>query len=221
MDVTTLLRTDYKPCFPSDTVATALLALERHEVRFLPIVENGKFLGLIGEATLLEAEDDNMPISRLQMKWLPGKINGHQHLLDAFGIFSTLRVGVLAVVDDNDLYLGCIDARELVWEIGKLPSMRTAGGIVILEMAATDYHLSQIGQILESDDARILGLLVNDVPADYKRISVTIKTNKTDLTRVLQTFKRYDYEVVAVYHKGGLELDLRDRYEALMRFLDM
>jgi acetoin utilization protein AcuB len=221
MDVTTLLRTDYKPCFPSDTVATALLALERHEVRFLPVVEDGKFLGLIGEATLLDAADDNMPIAELQMKWLPGKINGHQHLLDAFGIFSTLRVGVLAVVDDKEGYLGCIDARELVWEIGKLPSMRTAGGIVILEMAATDYHLSQIGQILESDDARILGLLVNDVPADYKRISVTIKTNKTDLTRVLQTFKRYDYEVVAVYHKGGLELDLRDRYEALMRFLDM
>jgi acetoin utilization protein AcuB len=221
MEVGNLLRTDFKPCKPGDTVEQALISLERQEVRFLPVVEDGAFLGLIGEAILLDADNSDLPIQAFSERWLPGKISFHQHLLDAFGVFSALRVGILAVLDDKEQYLGCLDAREVVWEIGKLPSMRTPGGIVVLEMAANDYHLSQIGQILESDDARLLGLLVNDVPAAYSRISVTIKTNKTDLTRVLQTFKRYDYEVVAVYHRGELELDLRDRYDALMRFLNM
>ncbi|MFW6095033.1 MAG: CBS domain-containing protein, partial [Bacteroidota bacterium] len=56
---------------------------------------------------------------------------------------------------------------------------------------------------------------------DSVRIEVHVKVNVSDVTSILQTFNRYEYEVKASH----LEMDKHDdlynsRYELLMRYLN-
>jgi hypothetical protein len=52
-------------------------------------------------------------------------------------------------------------------------------------------------------------------------MEVTLKLNIADLTSVIQTFNRYEYEVKASFMEEDQEEDLyNSRYELLMRYLN-
>ena len=92
--------------------------------------------------------------------------------------------------------------------------------IIILEVNNVDYSLSQISQIVEGNDAKILSAYVANVPNSTK-VEVTLKTNKEDLTRILQTFIRYNYIVKATFHQSSFEEDMRSRYDEFINYINM
>jgi LEA14-like dessication related protein len=79
--------------------------------------------------------------------------------------------------------------------------------------------MAQIGQIVESNDAKILSstILSN---ASSTKLDVTLKINQEDLTSIIRTFERYDYVVKAAYQQGGGDEDLQWRYDVLMNYLN-
>jgi len=50
---------------------------------------------------------------------------------------------------------------------------------------------------------------------------VTIKINRMDIGPVIQTFIRFDYQVKATFFEGELNEALKDRYDSLMKYLDI
>ena len=93
--------------------------------------------------------------------------------------------------------------------------------IIQLEMGAYDYSLSEIARIVEENDAKILGLTVDNIPEDPGRILVSILVNKPDCSAILQSFYRYNYNVVNTFSSPDENSDLRDRYALLMRYLNV
>jgi Mg/Co/Ni transporter MgtE len=222
MDVLQLIKNEF-PAFQTQAlIADAIAFVEQESVFHIIVVdEQANFCGVLHQDALYNSENDALPIASLSHFFIPGMLNQNEHILNAFGLFANMRLTVLAVVDEKQQYLGYLMAKDLVYELGRLPAMQKYGGIVVLEMEAQDYQISQISQILESDDARILALYVNELPGTFSKIAVTIKTNKQDLSRALQTFDRYGYDVAATYHHSELGLDLKDRYESFMKYLEI
>lgn len=206
---------------PHNTVDEALTILEHAHMETLPLVAAQKFLGMVNEDFLLDQPNGSSTLNSFSHLLPRAVAKADQHVLDAFGRFHEFRTTLLAVEDAQDNYLGTLAINDLIWEIGSQPAMKMPGGIIVLEMPANDYHLSQLSQIFETDDAKILTLLVRDVPETFGWIDVTIKTNKTDLSRILKSLARYNYTVKSVFHMGEQELDLRQRYDALMNYLNM
>ena len=97
--------------------------------------------------------------------------------------------------------------------------MEMPGSIITLEMNIRDYSMVEIAKIVESDDAKILASYLTS-SIDTTKLEVTIKVNKTDITRILHTFSRYDYTVTASYNESEYYEDLKQRYEAFMRYLN-
>ncbi|MBP5573239.1 MAG: hypothetical protein J6X40_03635 [Bacteroidales bacterium] len=93
--------------------------------------------------------------------------------------------------------------------------------VIQLEMGAYDYSLSEIARIVEEDDAKILALTVDPIEEDPGRIMVTILVNKADCGAILQSFYRYNYNVVNTFSTPDEDNDLRDRYSLLMRYLNV
>ena len=93
--------------------------------------------------------------------------------------------------------------------------------VIQLEMGAYDYSLSEIARIVEEDDAKILALTVDPIEEDPGRIMVTILVNKADCSAILQSFYRYNYNVVNTFSTPDEDNDLRDRYSLLMRYLNV
>jgi hypothetical protein len=52
-------------------------------------------------------------------------------------------------------------------------------------------------------------------------MEVTIKVNREDLSRILQTFYRYNYTVKASFHHSDYENDMRDKLDEFMHFLNI
>jgi hypothetical protein len=98
--------------------------------------------------------------------------------------------------------------------------MLNPGGIIVLQMADSSYSMSEISQIVESNDAKILNMCLRNYE-ESTQVEITIKLNVFDVVPVIQTFQRYNYTISAVFgEKDDLD-ELRDRYDALMNYLNI
>ena len=57
--------------------------------------------------------------------------------------------------------------------------------------------------------------------SDPQKIQVTLKVNTLDLSYILATFERYEYKIVSVFHQAEQIDQLKERYDALMSYLDI
>ena len=94
------------------------------------------------------------------------------------------------------------------------------GSIIVLEMTQNDYSLSEIAQIIESNDAKILSMYITS-RIDSTLLDVILKINKQDLNAIIQTFSRYNYTIKASYGEKEDPEDLRDRFDSLMNYLNV
>ena len=80
--------------------------------------------------------------------------------------------------------------------------------------------LTEMSRIVEENNARILSSNVVSLP-DSNQIQVTIKTNKKDVSSIIRSFERYDYNLINKFLEDE-ELDelYRDKYEEFMRYLN-
>jgi hypothetical protein len=95
------------------------------------------------------------------------------------------------------------------------------GGLIVLEIRSNDYVLSEIARIVESNDAKILMLKVRPLPGTT-HFEITLHLNRPDIASILQAFDRYNYYVR--YSWSPLEkerMDLKERYDALMNYLNI
>jgi hypothetical protein len=131
---------------------------------------------------------------------------------------SSEKLSVLPVLNDNDEYLGCISVYGIMSVLSNFGSMKEHGGILVLEMNQVDYSLAQIAQIVESNNAKILSSYITS-NEESTHTEVTLKINTSNLTSIIRTFERYDYQVKAAYQDKAAEEDLRQRFDALMNFM--
>ena len=93
--------------------------------------------------------------------------------------------------------------------------------LIQLEMGTYDYSLSEIARIVEEEDAKILGLTVDTIPEDPGRIVVSLLVNKAECTGIIQSFYRYNYNILNTFSSPEENSDLIDRYSLLMRYLNV
>ncbi len=104
--------------------------------------------------------------------------------------------------------------------IANTASIKEIGGIVVLEMNRVDYSLSQIAQIVESENAKILSSFIMS-SIDSTKIEVTLKIAEVDLSRIIRSFERYDMVVKASFQRSTDQDDMQFRYDALMNYLNI
>lgn len=93
--------------------------------------------------------------------------------------------------------------------------------LIILEVSAKDYTLTEIARLIESNNAHVLSLTVMPL-ADGSSLLISIKLDVSDLSPVLRSFERFDYKVIYYYMKEGEINDKqRDRLNELLYYLDM
>lgn len=206
---------------PSDQAAMALNWMSEFKLNQLPVVDQGKYKGLITEDVILESSDLTQSVGDIQFSgWDGAYVYQANHVYDVIEIMASLKMEILAVLDEENTYLGVVTLRDLSAYLGKLFAIQEPGGILVLEIPVHSYVLSEIGRITESADAKVLSLYLYPVP-DTNDILLTLKLNIEDLTRVVATFERFDYKIIRTYHKVERNDDYHRNMEALIRYLDI
>jgi len=205
----------------SDTGFQALTWMDVFRISHLPIVNNSEFLGLISDKDIYNLNMADEPIGNHNLSLFSPFVYENQHIYEVIELVSRLKLSAVPVLDHNNNYLGIITLNELIDRFAELPALKHPGGILVLELNVNDYSLSQISQIVESNDAKILSLYISS-SEDSTKMDVILKINRTDLSSIIQTFERYDYTIKASYLKDN-ETDslIKNRYELFMRYLNV
>jgi acetoin utilization protein AcuB len=220
MLVADLITDEVPPLKITDTVEVALDWMEQFKVSHLAIINNRELVGLVSENDLLDYNKPQESFESAKLPVLKPVIHQHQHSYEALKIMSSLNLTLLPVLDDNQFFKGCITLKSIMHNLSNMTAVQNPGGVIVLELNQNDYSVTQIGNIIEGNDAKILSLHVSSVPESTK-IEVTIKINKEDLSRILQTFYRYNYTVKASFNHGDYENDLKSRLDEFMHFLNI
>ena len=208
------------PVKTSDTGALALTMMDEYKVSHLPIVNNTDFLGLITEDDIYTNNHFDDPLGTHILSLNRPFVNENQHVFEVVKIFAELELTLLPVVDAKENYLGVISKRKLIEEFSEITAVKSPGAILVLEISVNDYSLSEIAQIVESNDTKILSTYITSHP-DSTKVDVTLKLNRNDIAPVLQTFNRYNYIVKGIYAEPEVSDDLNERFDALMKYLSI
>jgi acetoin utilization protein AcuB len=205
----------------SDLGQTALNWMEIFRVSHLPIVNNQDFLGLISDADIYDMNQPEEPIGNHALKLFKPFVGGGQHIYEVIGLASRLKLSVVPVLDSNDHFLGVITTSDLIRHLAGISSMDQPGGIIVLELIERDYSLSQIAQIVESNNVKVLSMYITSPPESTK-LEVTLKVNTGDLVSVIKTFERYNYEVKTwVSSSDSMDGFYSERFDQLMKYLNI
>ena len=209
------------PVKPSDTISYALDWMYEFKLSQLPIVHERKFQGIITENDLLDAIDPEVNVGALRYTgWDSAYVNENQHMYDVIKVMSALKLELLPVLDKEMNYIGLISLKDIVQHLGGHLAIQEPGGILVLEIAANSYVLSEIGRIVESADAKVLSLYLSTRP-DGSALEVTLKLNVEDLTSVVASFERFEYTVARTFSVKDRSADLQKNVDALMFYLNI
>jgi predicted transcriptional regulator len=215
-----LITDEIPPLKMTDTVEMALDWMEQFKVSHLAVVNNRELIGLVSETELLDYEHPEEQISASKLHIMRPVIHYYQHTYDLLRIMSSLNLSLIPVVDEKEQYKGCITIQGMVQNLSTMASVQNPGGVIVLEMNQHDYSVTQIGNIIEGNEAKILSLHVSSQP-DSTRIEVTIKVNRENLGPIIQTFNRYNYSVKAIFQNNDFDKGLDDRLNEFLHFLNI
>jgi signal-transduction protein with cAMP-binding, CBS, and nucleotidyltransferase domain len=208
------------PLVHTDCGEKALLWMDEFQVNHLPVLKNGNFVGVLSESELLDQTDLEPALDELFQHLPRPFVFADAHLFDILKHFSLFKLTALPVLDRQEQYLGVISSQDLLQLLAQSTGVKEMGSVLVLEMDANNYALSQIAQIVESNQAKILNLFVNS-EQDSTKIQVSLKINQQNLSSIIRTFERYDYNVLASYQAEDQHNELQERYDELMLYLNM
>ncbi len=215
-----IVSNSFIPLKTSDTALNAMAMMEDLKVRHLPIVNNEEFLGLISQVDIENSNTPDEVLGNHDLSCVKPFVYQDQNIYEVIKMFSSLKLSLLPVLDRKNNYVGSIMLADLVQNFSKLTAADNPGGVIIIELNNNDYSLSEIAQIIESNDAKVLSLYVTTFP-DSTKIEITIKLNKIDIRSVLQTLYRYKYIVTATFSEDEFNDVLKERFDSLMNYLNI
>ncbi len=205
----------------SDLAQTALNWMEIFKISHLPIVNNQEFLGLISDTDIFDLNQPDEPIGNHALTLYKPFVTTEQHIFEVIGLASRLKLSVVPVLDAKNNYKGVITSNDLIRHIAGISSMDQPGGIIVLDVVDRDYSLTQIAQIVESNNVKILSMYITSSPGSTL-LEVTIKVDTSDLVSVIRTFERYNYEVKTwVTDNDSMDRFYTERLDLLMKYLNI
>jgi CBS domain-containing protein len=198
----------------------ALLVMDENRVSHIAVVDNGEYHGLISDNEIYDLEDTFVPIRKVKPVLMKPFVKQYDHIYDIISVFAENNITALPVLDDNDQYLGVIGEEQIIKALNKITNANEPGGLIILSLNTRDYSMAQVAQIVESEGAKILSAFTNFSDKSLK-MELILKINKADLSRIIASFDRYDYEIKASFHESVHEEDLKRRYEQFIKYLNI
>ncbi len=203
-----------------DTVFSVLQMMNETHLSQLPLVENGKLLGLVKEEEILNPIHSEELIRNMKLALIRPFIHDYEHIFEVVKVASELKMKVIPVIDKDENYIGCITLETMVNYFAQQTDILEAGGILVLEMEVKDYSLSEIARLVEAEEAKILSAFAGSIP-DSTRMELTLKVNKPDLQAIISSLQRHNYIIKDTYQEPEYFEDLKNRFDQLMTYLNV
>lgn len=205
----------------TDRAGVALAWMEEIRVDSLPVTDQGRFLGFISDEVIFDLNEPEKPIGSIELEAGSCWVYSNKHIYDVLRVASEHQSNLVAVLDRENSYLGVVTMEDAISAFADSLSIKSQGSVLILSLAMTDYHLSEISRLVESENTKILSSFITNDPLDQSKIKLTLKLDKPELRHVKATLERFGYRVIDHYQEEAGVSSEEDRIGNLLRFLDI
>jgi CBS domain-containing protein len=203
----------------NDTVFRAMEMMNEFHVSQLAVVGEEKYLGLVFEEDLMNL-DENAELRAAAERFSKVSVRAGSHFIEAIQIANDYQLSVVPVTEKEGEYVGVIGATDLLLHLGRITGSSEPGAVIVLEMEQRNFSFSQLSKLVETNDAQItqLNTYWNNTPDSF---FVTLKVNKFEISDIIATFQRYEYQIKYYFGEELYENELRSNYDHLMNYLNI
>lgn len=206
------------PLKPEDTVTQAQEWMDEFKTSELPVAKEGSFLGLVDE----DMTYDQLNAQLVDDLYLKGKecfVNQGKHYYEVLSIAYNQGFRHVAVLDDEEKYLGVISIQDVVEAFAQASSVNSPGAIVVLLVDEKDYSLSNIARMIEMNEVKILSTHVAPIPEQAGLSRLTLKLDNEEISQVRTVLENNNIQVEATFNTSALSYDEKERLDLLMKYL--
>lgn len=216
--ITDYLNNDYKALDVQESVASVQDFFEESDFTHFPVVDESVFLGCISQEDV-ETFDRSQPLQqyRYALEGFFARIN--MSWLDVLEVFARHESNICPVLDEHNKYVGYYEMPDIMRVFQETPFLKEPGGTIVVEKPVKEYSMSQVAQIVESNNGRVLGMFVSN--ANSENVEITIKTTLGAVNDIIQTFRRYNYNIISEHQEDAYLSSLKERSDYLDKYLNM
>jgi acetoin utilization protein AcuB len=203
----------------NDSIFQALELMSEFHITQLAVIGDDKYLGLVFEEDLMNV-DNTALLQSMHTHFSKVAVRANTHFIESIQTVNDYNLTIVPVVENENEFLGVIPATELLKQLGKITGASEPGGLIIIEMDQRNFSFAEISKLVETNDAQITQLNTywdNTLEAFF----VTLKINKFEISDIVATFQRYEYEVKYYFGEELYENELKDNYDHLMNYLNI
>ena len=209
---------DYKAINSEETIAA--IHDYFHELPFshFPVLEENIYLGCI---TLddIETFDGDKKVGDYKYTLEGFFARNSMIWLDVLEVFAKNHTNIVPVLDESNSYLGYYELEDIIKFFHETPFLKEPGGIIVVKKEILDYSMSQITQIVESNNGKLLGLFISE--SDVQSVQITVKISLGAMNDIIQTFRRYNYEIISEHQEDNYINNLKERSDYLNKYLNI
>lgn len=209
---------DIKPLNVNDSIKDAQLLFNQLTYSHFPIIKNRDYMGCISETDAHCLESSKL-ISEFLYVIEGFYVRENTPWLDVLDAFAQNDTNIMPILDKENNYLGYYEINDVISLFNETPFFSEPGGILIVEKGYNDYSFSEISQIVESNNAKILGAFISKMENDV--IQITIKIGDSRLNDIIQTFRRYNYNITSNHEEDQFIKNLKERSDYLKKYLNL
>ncbi|MFV0541713.1 MAG: acetoin utilization protein acuB [Aestuariibaculum sp.] len=219
MNLSDYIINDIKPISNTANIGDLLQFFNQLTYSHIPIQDvNGAYLGCFSE-TDARCFESAKTITDYSYAVEGFFVKDTTLLLDVLEAFSKNSANIMPVLNKSNVYLGYYELNDIMSVFNESPFIAENGGILVVEKGIDDYSFSEIGQIVESNNGKLLGAFVSKINTDI--VQITLKIGNTGLNEILQTFRRYSYNIVSGHEEDDYLENLKERSDYLNKYLNI
>ena len=202
----------------SDTISEIQTTFRNSKFNHLPVFKKEVFKGSINKDDLIELDGEST-LSEHKYLIEVFYVEGHKTNLDLIHEFANHQTNVLPILDENKNYMGSMLLEEVLDLFGESPFIANEGEVMILRKERANFAFSEVAQLIETLNARVSGMYISQLSNEF--VEVTVKVERQGINEILQTFRRYEYQIVSQHPEDLFAEDLREHSEYLNKYLDI
>ncbi len=210
---------DYKPLSPTTKVGDVKTFFKDLPFTHFPVVDKGLLLGMIAQIDIVHYPDNEISLKDLQHLYEHYNASLPTHCIDLFTLFAQYDSDIIPVVDRHLKYLGYFELDTILNIFYETPFLQQSSTSLIIEKDKNEYTMSEVAQIVESNNISLLGLYISASTAHKHQI--TLRLGSKDLNEVIQSFRRYNYRIITEDKDDLFMEQLKERSDYLQKYLDI
>lgn len=217
-EITEYITNDVKAIDSFDSIEAVQDFFSDLHFSHFPVLEDGVYIGSIAAEDIETFDSDKKIVDyRFTLEGFFTKTD--TMWLDVLEVFAKNNTNLVPVLDENNSYVGYYEIEDIMKFFHETPFLQEPGGIIVVRKGVLDYSMSQITQIVESNNGKLLGLFISESSIDS--VEITLKITLGAMNEIIQTFRRYNYEIISEHQEDNYINNLKERSDYLDKYLNI